>query len=44
VNSSRSNAASSISGGIGHVIPTTLARLTYSDTAVLPKPVASQKR
>src|ERR1700674_1706204 len=41
-NSSPSNAASPISGGIGHVIPTTLARLTYSETAVLPTPVASR--
>ena len=30
------------SGGIGHVIPTTLARFTYSETAVLPTPVASR--
>ena len=37
-----SEAASVISGGIGHVIPTTLARLTYSETAVLPTPVASR--
>jgi hypothetical protein len=42
VNSHRSNAASLISGGIGHVSPTTFARLTYSDTAVLPTPVASR--
>jgi hypothetical protein len=42
VNSSPSNSASPISGGIGHVIPATLARLTYSETAVLPTPVASR--
>src|ERR1700674_1073332 len=42
VKSRRSNSASPISGGIGHVIPTTLARLTYSQTAVLPTPVASR--
>src|SRR6202140_36821 len=42
VNSRRSNSASPISGGVGHGIPTTLARLPYSQTAVLPTPVASR--
>jgi hypothetical protein len=35
VNSSRSNAASLTSGGIGHVIPATLARLTYANARCL---------
>ena len=42
VNSRSSNSASLISGEIGHVIPITLARFTYSQTAVLPTPVASR--
>jgi hypothetical protein len=42
VNRSRSNSASPISGAIGHVIPITLARFTYSQTAVLPTPVAAR--
>ena len=41
VNSRRSNSASLISAGIGHAMPTSLARLTYSLTAVLPTPVAA---